>query len=627
VVRQMPIGVMIAEAPSGRMTYCNEESQRIFRQGFPALEGFAEYDAWRVFRLDGSPVPREEHPIARALLKGETVISEELQIERGNGTPGFVTVNAAPLSDPAGRIASAVAAFMDITEKKAAAEALRASEAKFRWLFESNLIAIFFWNYDGNIIEANQAYCDLVGFTPEECRAGKLNWLDATPQELFPKDFAAIEEIMAQGVCKPYEKEFINRSDGHRVPVLCAGARMAGTETEGMGFAIDLTELKRAEEAWKESEASLKLAIETTGLGTFDCDLRSGKVVWSDITKRHFGLPPEAQVTHELFLSGVHPDDRERVERAARDMLSPEAGGVYSAKYRTIGIEDGRERWLSVRGQVFFDESGQPVRMVGACLDISDIVLAETALKEEISERLRAVEELHKQEQLLIRQGRLAALGEMIGNIAHQWRQPLNTLALIVQELPWYYERNQFSKEYLDANVARAMQVINHMSKTIDGFRNFFAPDKEKVSFRLGEVLANTVSIVRAAFNELNLEIEVHSDPDIFVFGCTNEFSQVILNILVNAKDALLERKVEGPKVVVRLFSEKGRAVLTIADNAGGIPDKIMDKIFDPYFTTKGPDKGTGIGLFMSKTIVEKNMNGTLSVRNTEEGAEFRIEV
>jgi signal transduction histidine kinase len=143
----------------------------------------------------------------------------------------------------------------------------------------------------------------------------------------------------------------------------------------------------------------------------------------------------------------------------------------------------------------------------------------------------------------------------------------------------------------------------------------------------VAEVLARTVSIVEAAFNQLNLRIEVSAEEDIVIYGCPNEFSQVILNILVNAKDALVERRVTEPLVTVRLFREGDKMVLTIADNAGGIPEQIMDRIFDPYFTTKGSDKGTGIGLFMSKTIVEKNMNGTLSARNTESGAEFRIEV
>ena len=894
VLRQMPVGVMIAEAGSGRIIYNNEASNQIFRSELPPIAGFAEYGNWHLYRPDGSRLPLEQYPMVRALLNGERTVNEELKLERGDGTFGVVSVNAAPISTPSGSIVSGVVTFSDVTDKVAAAqalhqseerlklaldaigmgscqmdarsgigvwnqqhflllgypapqnasgparidmwqsrihpddlrqvsqaldrarsgrtlcrsehrilraddgrevwvnvlgrfcyapsgeadsfigvifdvteqkaaieklraselrlrllfetsvlgivyhdsedriimanaairqllgmgakellgktvpelgltleredgtpfpddeipctvamrtgreirnvvlkatnqkssqhrwlsinsvplyragadrpyqvyatcediterkraeEALRASEAKFRWLFESNLIAIFFWNRDGKITEANQAFCDLIGYTPGECQAGRLNWLDSTPPEFFPKDFAAVEEIVANGVCRPYQKEFFNRQDGHRVPVLCAGAKMLGTGSEGMGFAIDLTELKRAEKAMLESERTLKLAVDTTGLGTFDLDLVTGRIYWSDIAKRHFGLSPDAPVDAGTFLFGVHPEDRAAVERSRVEAFQPAGGGRYDVKFRSIGIEDGKERWISSRGQTFFNEEGVPIRFVGACLDITDIVLAETALKDEVAERLRAVEELHRQEQMLIRQGRLAALGEMIGNIAHQWRQPLNTLALIVQELPWYFDHGQFSKEYLDANVIRAMQVINHMSKTIDGFRNFFEPNKEKVSFLVCEVLAQTVSIVEAAFHELKLAIEVHADAEVLVNGVPNEFSQVLLNILMNAKDALLERRVVEPRVVVRLFREGGKAVLTIADNAGGIPLAILDKIFDPYFTTKGPDKGTGIGLFMSKNIIEKNMNGTLSVRNTTEGAEFRIEV
>jgi len=244
-----------------------------------------------------------------------------------------------------------------------------------------------------------------------------------------------------------------------------------------------------------------------------------------------------------------------------------------------------------------------------------------------VAEKLTVIDEMHLQQQMMIRQARFAALGEMIGNIAHQWRQPLNTLALLVQELAWYFDHDKFSRDYLVASVTRAMQVINHMSRTIDGFRNFFEPDKEKVDFRVAEVLAQAVAIVEAAFSDVKPAILVEADADIILNGCANEFSQVLLNILVNAKDALIDRKVPEPHVTVRLFRERGRVVLTIGDNAGGIPATIIDKIFDPYFTTKGPDRGTGIGLFMSKTIIEKNLHGTLSVRNTPEGAEFRIEV
>jgi PAS domain S-box-containing protein len=629
VLRQMPVGIMIAEAPSGRISYHNKASETIFGARLPVVESMAEYFKWQAFNLEGAPLEVEQFPIRRALVLGELVIGEQLQFARGDGSRGFVSINAAPILGPEGNIISAVAAFTDITEqitasralrqseerlnltldatgmgscyigartgtgiwnqqhfrllgypvpeslsgpaslelwyqrvhpedlpkvvgaletartghsqfrcehrirraddgretwvdvlgrfsydaqgapeafigvifdvseRKTAEAALRASEARFRWLFDSNLVAIFFWREDGTITDANQAYCELIGVSPRECQAGGLNWIESTPEQYRLRDQEAVREIKEQGMCKPYEKEFLNLADGRRVPVLCAGALVPGADSDGMGFAIDLTELKRAE----------------------------------------------------------------------------------------------------------------------------------TALKDEVAEKLQAIEYLHRQEQILIRQARFAALGEMIGNIAHQWRQPLNTLALIVQELNWYYEHHKFSREYLADSVARSMQVINHMSKTIDGFRNFFEPSKELIDFPVGVVVTQTAAMLEAAFNELRIEIELHAEPELMVHGSPNEFSQVVLNILVNAKDALVERKPQQPRVTLRLYRERGRVVLTISDNAGGIAPEIIDKVFDPYFTTKGPDRGSGIGLFMSKTIIEKNMQGTLSVRNTETGAEFRIEV
>ena len=561
-----------------------------------------------------------------AVASGERY-QHEARIRRWDGAYRWHLSRATAERDDEGEVVMWYGTSTDIHELRETQEKLRASETKFRRLYESNLVAIFFWNKDGRITEANQAYCDLAGYSAEECRQGGLSWLDVTAPDCFDRDFSAMEEIMSLGICKPYEKVYINRASGDRVYVLTAIAKMAGSEAEGIGFAVDLTELKRAEKALKKSEATLKLAIETTGLGIFDLNLLTGKGDWSDIAKGHYGLPPEAEADLGTVMAGVHPEDRERIERIATDAARPGGNGVYGAQYRTVGLADGELRWLTMRGRVLYNAEGVPVRLVGACLNITDLVQAQAALQEEMTERLRAVEELRKQEQLLIRQGRLAAMGEMIGNIAHQWRQPLNTLGLIVQELPIYFEHNLLTREYLDASVTRAMQVINYMSKTIDGFRNFFGPDKEMQTFLAGEVLEKTVSILDAAFEELKLKIDVSADREAVIYGCPNEYSQVILNILVNAKDAILERRVANPRIAVRLFREEGRSVLTITDNAGGIPADIMDRIFDPYFTTKGPDRGTGIGLFMSKTIIEKNMNGKLTVRNTDDGAQFRIEV
>jgi C4-dicarboxylate-specific signal transduction histidine kinase len=252
---------------------------------------------------------------------------------------------------------------------------------------------------------------------------------------------------------------------------------------------------------------------------------------------------------------------------------------------------------------------------------------AERSLREETIERMQATEALREKEQMLIKQGRLAAMGEMIGNIAHQWRQPLNTLGLKIQQLLLFYDMDEFSREFLEQSVGKSMELIQHMSKTIDDFRNYFRPDKEKVEFKVQEAIASTLTLIEDSFKSKHIGFELIAKGDPVIYGFRNEFAQVVLNILNNARDVLMEREIKDPRVTIVINSESGRVVVTIADNAGGIPDEIIDKIFDPYFTTKGLQTGTGIGLFMSKTIIEKNMGGSLTAQNTATGAEFRIEV
>jgi two-component system, NtrC family, C4-dicarboxylate transport sensor histidine kinase DctB len=249
-------------------------------------------------------------------------------------------------------------------------------------------------------------------------------------------------------------------------------------------------------------------------------------------------------------------------------------------------------------------------------------------LEKETAQRVLALEELREKERMLLQQGRLAALGEMISNIAHQWRQPLNELGLIVQELPVLYDRGGFDRDYLRGSVAKFMKVLAHLSKTIDDFRNFFKPDREKITFQVHQVVESTLSLIEESFRQLQIAIRVCADDEPVILGHPNEFAQVVLNILFNARDAFLARGDDRDRVIeIHLFTLGEKTVVTISDNAGGIPEEILDKIFDPYFTTRGPEQGTGIGLYMSKIIIEKNIPGKLSVRNRAEGAEFRIEV
>jgi signal transduction histidine kinase len=228
---------------------------------------------------------------------------------------------------------------------------------------------------------------------------------------------------------------------------------------------------------------------------------------------------------------------------------------------------------------------------------------------------------------MLILQDRLAVMGEMINNIAHQWRQPLNTLGLIIQQLPLIYKSGEISEEMLEEYVGNSMELITHMSRTIEDFRNFFSPDKEKVAFSVNQVIARTLALIEKSFKDQKIGISLHPEGEPMANGYPNEYAQVLLNILMNARDELLGHHVENALISIHAFAEGGKSVVTITDNADGIADEIIDRLFDPYFTTKERDKGSGIGLFMSKTIIEKNMGGGLTARNTGSGAEFRIEV
>ncbi len=236
-------------------------------------------------------------------------------------------------------------------------------------------------------------------------------------------------------------------------------------------------------------------------------------------------------------------------------------------------------------------------------------------------------EKSRKNEQLLIQQSRQAAMGEMIGNIAHQWRQPLNALGLVLQNIHFAYQMDNLSDEFMQKSVEKGKMLTASMSKTIDDFRNFFKPNKLKERFSIAKAITDTIGLIEASYNNHNITLKTDLDTQLIVEGYPSEFSQVILNILSNAKDALIENEVQEKRVYIKTESDNTHAIITIKDTAGGIPEAIIDKIFDPYFSTKEEGQGTGIGLYMSRTIIETNMSGKLTVSNSDTGACFTIKM
>ena len=259
-------------------------------------------------------------------------------------------------------------------------------------------------------------------------------------------------------------------------------------------------------------------------------------------------------------------------------------------------------------------------------------VKVKTEELEELNETLerRVTEEVEKnreKEQVLVQKSRFIALGEMISNIAHQWRQPLSELSSILMYIKFKHSINALDDETMIKKSKEADTVLEYMSHTIDDFRNFFMPKKEKETFSLFKVIDSVMTIVSSSLENSNIKVDINLDMNTQVTTYLNEYEQVVLNILKNAKDVLIEKNTKKPFIKISAEDNGKCIILYIEDNGGGITVEPKAKIFEPYFSTKDDSDGTGIGLYMSKVIVDKNMKGKLKVSNTKKGAKFAISI
>ncbi|MEG4067322.1 PAS domain S-box protein [Microcoleus sp. Pol11C2] len=493
VLRQMPAGVMIADAASGKLVLANEQTKQIIGYGYEQLLELEEYPPIipsEIFRLDGQLYAPHEYPLVRSLKTGEVVTNEEIEIHRNDGSRIFINVNSAPILDNQGQIVAAVAIFQDVSERKRVEQALRESESQLRGLFDANLIGIIIGDFQGNILEVNEAWLATLGYTREEVLSGEVNFLEITPPEFRHLDEQAMAQMKQVGRHAPFEKEYI-RKDGTRVPVLVGTAYLGEPDDLGLGFVIDLTERKRlelelwqreqqfkmlaenapdiitridaefrhlyvspsveratgipseqfvgktnaelgiaediyrvwhdswrqvfatgseqtiefkfptsygirwyqsrivpefapdgsvetvlgitrdvtdykqVEQALRDSEERLRLAVAAAQMFVWDMDLQTNQIVCSTNALDVWGV---YKGTGEEFFALIHPDDRQRMMQAAQGAIPGEQS--YVQEYRVIS-PDGVVRWLNSQGRVYLDDTGRGVRMIGVSVDIT----------------------------------------------------------------------------------------------------------------------------------------------------------------------------------------------------------------------------------------------------------------
>ena len=416
-----------------------------------------------------------------------------------------------------------------------------------------------------------------------------INWLEyiLSNQDMMHK------VCMLQGVTKYYfavnAKKLYNDFTNHEKLVILS----------------DVTELEALKERYE-------YAIDGSNDGLWDWNLENDTIYFSPRWKAMIGYE-ESELGNSLSIweSRVHPDDLQEAEDAITKNI--EGKTTHYENIHRLKHKDGHWIWILDRGKTIFNDKARAVRMVGFHTDISQMKELE--------------QELRKKDEIMIAQSRHAAMGEMISMIAHQWRQPLSVIAMSGNNILADIELELLDTQTLKEGIQDILKQTQELSETINDFRNFFKSDKEKQEVLIENVFVEALTMIGKSLQNNTIEVEniFYSTTKVFIYA--RELKQVFINILNNAKESLQETKQENKKITNKIYETDESIIIEICDNGSGFSKEVIDNIFEPYFSTKKEKNGTGLGLYMSKTIIEEHLKGKLSAKNSADGAVITIQL
>jgi len=513
-----------------------------------------------------------------------------------------------------------------LAERDRLTETLR----KANLVVENSPVMLFRWKGDDDWpVELVSGNIMQFGYTPDELLSGAISYSSILHPDDLGRVTREVHDFCDRGADQ-FRLEYRIMAKGGDIRWVNEHTRVerdrAGSVKNFEGIVIDVTERKLMEEELRDSQEKYRSIVDAYDGYIYICSQDYRVEFMNRKLIERTGYNATGRFCYEM----LHE----------RDSICPWCVNERVLAGETVHWElqspkDGR--WYHVVNVPIFNANGT-ISKHSVITDIHVLKLTEERLREQkqLLEELnttlekRVREEVSKNREkdvMLIQQNRQAALGEMLDHIAHQWKQPLTSLSLVIQALEETASDGELTEEHVTETVSISMALLDHMIQTMDVFRGFHRPDKEKKVFNIKDSIDQALAFIAPAFRFHAIAVELDVDPGLTAFGYPKEYAQVLLNILANARDVFKARETEKPRVIIKAFAEDSKTIITIEDNAGGIPDAIIGKIFDFYFSTRESSGGTGIGLYMSKTIIEKNMGGILSAVNTNGGAQFRIEV
>ncbi|MBF0343785.1 MAG: PAS domain S-box protein [Nitrospirae bacterium] len=512
----------------------------------------------------------------------------------------------------------------DVTEQRRMQEELEKSEQRYRSMFnDTKAVMLLIEPSTANIVDANDAACSFYGYTKQELTQKKITDINISPVEETSKAMTKARFLIKNQFTFRHR---LSNGDIRDVEVLSSPIRVKDSI---LLFSIiqDVTEKRMLE----EQKYIINLICENMLNGFAYCKMifdehnNPADFIYLNINKsfeKITGLTKEDVINKKVTdaipgIRDAHPTLFDLYGRVA-STGSSEAIEVF---FMPLKI------WLFIN--VYSSEKGY---FFAIFEDITERKRLDNELKEinaNLQQRVEEEVEKNRLKDLLIyEQSRHVAIGELLMNIAHHWRQPLSAIGAMIQDIEDAYRHKELDDNYFDNTVNKLMKELVDLSKTIDDFRSFYIQDTGKTRINILDAVNKALSILDDYIKSKNISVEIKIDDSLSIYGYTSKFSQVILNLLTNIKDIYDERSITDGTIKINSYRDYkiNKVILTITDNGGGISEDIIEKIFDPYFTTRYKSRGTGLSLYISKIII-KSMDGSISVCNTNNGCEFRIEV